>query len=608
MKPTVRRPNAALALVAASRRLLGSDAREERATGAMPWQIRSLNYADLLGEVWYASKFYERALRNLKLVVQTRTAPGAEWKTTTSGAASDLLAQLTDANGETSALLGMYGRHMFQAGEARLLGQVIDGERVWEMLSVVEIHVNEQGEYIRQRSPGSQRETIMPAPPEAFMPVEGGAVMFKLWQPSARFSEVPDAPMRAVLDICEELLLLTRSVRGEIRSRLAGNGLLGIPNELMLPFTEQGPRPDEDPEADGLTKALTDAAATAIQDEAAAAAMIPIILRGPGDLLNKIVHFTFAKPTSENEAKRTECIRRLALGLDMPPEILLGVMDANHWTAWQIDESSWKTHIQPVAQTLVENLTRSWLRPAMGATDANVRIWYDESEVVNHPDRSADYRNAFQDRVLSAASYRQAIGASDADAMSPEEQDRYAELAALAKRGSDSTAVPSSTTDTIKPAAGTSETPAPGGTPTSTSPETPPPSASRPPTPTASVSFDRILAAAEGAVWRSRELAGSRLRSKVERDRYAAVANLDLAHAVHTQGDLPKNTDALVAGGGAMYARMLSGWGIPEPIADQLVAACETHARDTLSLDTPLPLPDDVLSLVALGSLDGSPA
>jgi hypothetical protein len=37
-----------------------------------------------------------------------------------------------------------------------------------------------------------------------------------------------------------------------------------------------------------------------------------------------------------------ECIERIAIGLDMPPEILIGLQDANHWTAWQIDEQTWK--------------------------------------------------------------------------------------------------------------------------------------------------------------------------------------------------------------------------------------------------------------------------
>jgi hypothetical protein len=602
-KTIARRPNATLARVAATRRLLGVDARAEQTAGARAWQLRALNYADDLGEVWYASKFYERALRNLILKVQTRTGPGAEWKDATGTDANDLLGQLTDANGETSDLCGMFGRLIFLNGEARLFGQVDadTGDYLWEMLSVTEIRVNDDGQYLRKVSPGAQDVIINAADDDAFMPTIDGAVLFKLWQKSPRYSDVPDAPMRAVLDVCEELLLLTRSVRGEIRSRLAGNGILGIPSELVLPFTEEGPRPDEDAEADGITRALMQAAQTAISDESAAAAMIPIVLRGPADVISKLQHYSFAKPTSENEAKRNECIRRLALGLDMPPEVLLGVSDVNHWSAWQIDEAAWNVHIEPIARLLVESLTRAWLRPALGE-GANVRIWYDESNVVNHPDRSADFRSAFEDRVVSAASYRKAIGATEADAMSPEEQDRFAELAALAHRGSEATTTPSATTDTAAPAAGTQTVP-------STTPDAPPAAASRPPVQTASVNIDRLLAGAEVAAWRCRELAGSRLRSKVHRATYASVENVDLAVAVHKrapQGEL--DADSLVAGGGATFARALSAWGIDRSLAEQLVAAVETHARETLTADTPLPLPDDVIGLCAMSELDGSPA
>jgi hypothetical protein len=39
---------------------------------------------------------------------------------------------------------------------------------------------------------------------------------------------------------------------------------------------------------------------------------------------------------------RREAVERLAIGLDMPPEVLLGLGDSNHWSAWQVDEQTWK--------------------------------------------------------------------------------------------------------------------------------------------------------------------------------------------------------------------------------------------------------------------------
>ena len=45
---------------------------------------------------------------------------------------------------------------------------------------------------------------------------------------------------------------------------------------------------------------------------------------------------------------RSEAIRRLGLGMDMPPEVLQGSADSNHWAAWQADEAAIKRGAQRV--------------------------------------------------------------------------------------------------------------------------------------------------------------------------------------------------------------------------------------------------------------------
>lgn len=589
------------ALTAAAKRVTEADARQERNTALYGWQINSLMYAREIGEIWYASKFYERALRNLILIVQQKNAEGV-WEKSENPEALAYLDGLRDANGEQSGLLGMYGRQHFLTGEARLLGTIDKdtGEDVWEMLSVREIHVNDQGEYIRQRSPGVSPETIHRAAPNVYRPDGTGAVMFRLWSPSPEFSDVADSPMRGVQTLCDELLLLTRLVRGEIKSRLSNNGLMGIPSELQLPATQQGTRPDEDPGADTLMDRLTRAMETGVSDESSPSALIPLIIRGPAELLDKIVHFRFDKPMGENQAKRDELIKRLALSLDMPPEALLGIGDTNHWGAWQIDESSWKVHIQPIAQTLVENLTTAYLRPLM--QDATYRIWYDESEVVNHPDRSTDFKAAFDSYVISAEAYRTAIGAKDDMEMSPEEQDRFAQLRALEHRGTGASATPPDGSTEAAPAGPATGSPTvPASTPAQT-----PPAAPGPPSGPASVpAAQKSLAIAESVVWRCREVAGSRLRSKVDRASFSKVTNCDLAHAVRGETRQWDGTspDALVAGAGALFVRQLCASGMPVEIAEQIVTAAEAHARDTLFDAVPGELPDELIGLCTVGSL-----
>jgi hypothetical protein len=48
------------------------------------------------------------------------------------------------------------------------------------------------------------------------------AVAYRLWRRHPRYSMLADSTMQGVLDLCEELVLLTQAVRARARSRLAG--------------------------------------------------------------------------------------------------------------------------------------------------------------------------------------------------------------------------------------------------------------------------------------------------------------------------------------------------------------------------------------------------
>src|SRR3546814_12598118 len=57
---------------------------------------------------------------------------------------------------------------------------------------------------------------------------------------------------------------------------------------------------------------------------------------------------TFHTPFDEETRElREEAIRRLALGQDAPPELLLGVGNMNHWGAWLVQADTINTHVEP---------------------------------------------------------------------------------------------------------------------------------------------------------------------------------------------------------------------------------------------------------------------
>ncbi|RJL19348.1 hypothetical protein D5H75_40505 [Bailinhaonella thermotolerans] len=58
-------------------------------------------------------------------------------------------------------------------------------------------------------------------------------------------------------------------------------------------------------------------------------------------------------------------VRKLAIGLDLPPELLLGLGDSNHWSAWQIEESGVNVHVTPLLTLLCEAITSQVYRHAI---------------------------------------------------------------------------------------------------------------------------------------------------------------------------------------------------------------------------------------------------
>src|SRR5262249_42281198 len=143
---------------------------------------------------------------------------------------------------------------------------------------------------------------------------------------------------------------------------------------------------DENMLNDPFMSDLTESMTAPIGDEGTASAIVPLLVRANGDAIGQVKHLPLAKEdhaaTQRNE--RQECIERIALGIDMPPEVLLGVTDANHWTAWQIDEDSWKAHVEPVADDMVRDLTTAYMTPTLRAAGSanydRIVIGYDASD------------------------------------------------------------------------------------------------------------------------------------------------------------------------------------------------------------------------------------
>lgn len=605
------------ALTAAGQRVNQANADQLRRL-AQPWQARSLAYYDMVGAVKYAAQFYSRALSNLRIFPAYLNDDG-EWEETTDERAVAQLARIQDPGGGRSGLLGTYGRLMFLTGEALLLctRDPDSGLEQWEMLSSDELKI-QGGIYLRYKAPSLAAEELREPKQDDWRPLEDdrAAVAYRLWKRHPQFSSMPDSTMQGALDTCEELVLLTQAVRARVRSRLAGAGILLIDSKIV-PLPDE-PGVDDDPAADKFVDDLIATMTAPISDEGSPSAVVPLVLRldvpEGRSASDMIAHLTIADQSLmyPEVGMRREAIERLAVELDMPAEVLTGTADVNHWGAWQIDEQSWKSHLQPVARQLVDDLTASFYRPTLkqeGVTEWDrYAIRYDAADVINHPDRTKDAKDVYDRGELSGEGLREVCGFDEKYEPDEEERARFVGIkvrdGGLAWYG-----IPTlRSNSSLEPEPGEIEAAPPPGDTTEVV-KAPP----EPPDGTASLigtngdGAARIMGAAYLGMLRAREVAGNRLVSLAKRDNdlrelLRGVATGEVAHTlgadrVHKLGVVTERE--LVAPASPLIVDTIRMFGLPREVAAQIAAGIEEHTARTLYERTPRPLPSHFENYVA---------
>lgn len=393
------------------------------------WQAEGWYFLDTCGELAFAASWFANALSRVRLYIRT-DGPDGEGELD-EGTPVDALHGLTGGPSGTPILMAALGMHLFTPGECYLIGQTVgdppEDRDVWAVYSTDEVKQQGANSTKWQIDRGDGVKTIIDTSEDADRP----AVVIRIWRSHARMWVEATSPVRAVLPILRELEGLTKQVGASIDSRLAGAGLLLIPSEMTFgspptsPDTGEDPdatppeAPAADPENDPFMIALTEAMVTPIRDRGNASAVVPIVIRAPGALIGNAQHIKFSTPLDEKAAElRTECIRRLALGLDMPPEILLGTGDVNHWGAWQIDEAALKTHIEPACELITAALTTRYLFPVLeglGISTVGLSIGYDTSDLRLRPNRTEEAFQLFDRQAIDYAALLRETGFEEGD-------------------------------------------------------------------------------------------------------------------------------------------------------------------------------------------------
>jgi hypothetical protein len=207
--------------------------------------------------------------------------------------------------------------------------------------------------------------------------------------------------------------------------------------------------------------------------------------------------------------------------------------EANHWSAWQVEESTYKIFIEPLLDRISEAVTQYWFHPALTAMGVSnperyVLTW-DTTSIVARPDATEDQKWAFEQLLISEEAMANELGIAE-DQMPDEEERRRRFLerlvtispAILSEAGggvADELGL-----DTVANAARAAEEETRQAAEQRALPS------GREERPEPAAVPEGLVAAAEPIVLRALELAGGRLLTRENRSQFATVPK----HELHT--------------------------------------------------------------------------
>jgi hypothetical protein len=424
--------------------------KARRSASSSAWQAEAWEYYDAIGEIKYAFNLVASVVSRIRIFAAAIDDPSQSPIAVSNSnsidpqlaaAAERALNRLNSAYGGQPGLLKDAALNLAVAGECYLVqmpARFGSGDpESWDIRSVDEVMTDAKGGYnvIGRREQSSGGGSGMAG---RVTKLGNKAFVGRIWRSHPRYSDEADSSLRGLLDLCAELLLLNRTFRATARSRLNA-GALYLPDGLSVaaqadpnyPYdSEDGIGAGFTPEEaeDEFEEQLIDAMTTPIRDEESASAVVPLIIRGPAELGDKIKQFKFERSFDPALAQRADrVLERILQGLDVPKDVVTGLANVKYSNALQIDEALYKAHIEPLMLLIVDALTVMYLRPYLVATgyseaDVNrITIWYDPSAVSTRNDRAADADAGYDRMAVSSDTWRRAHGFSDQDAPTPTE-------------------------------------------------------------------------------------------------------------------------------------------------------------------------------------------
>jgi hypothetical protein len=401
------------------------------------WQSQAWQFWETVGELRAVSVWIGNVLSRARLIAGKREGRMIVPMTDATHPATEAMEALYGGPQGQEEMLRQYGIHDTVAGELYIVNTASDDR--WYSLAAGKV----------TQLPGGKLQADFGTEGGA-KPLKPADLVIRQWTPHPRDPSRADSPVRSNLTTLAQITGYDQHISAQIRSRLAGAGILFLSNEVSFPVPE-GVDPGAS-QAQIFMALLGEAMMTPIQDPSDPSALVPIVAMVPTESLGKNEHLKFWTDLDNAVVEMRDAgIKRLALGMDVPPEVLLGVADANHWNAWLSEESAVKAHLEPRLGNFAWGLSNQYLRPAIkGRIPASESLedYYvlaDTSSIRLRPNRSSEAIELYNLGELSGEALRRETGFQPEDSPDSTEFERW-----LLKRVSTGAVSPEQTAAALK--------------------------------------------------------------------------------------------------------------------------------------------------------------
>lgn len=357
--------------------------------GNTEWQTESWRLYDIIPEHWFLANRIGNSLAQARLYVAEVDENGEETGEATDERIRQLAAVPLGTGAQRDGCLRLSGVDLAAAGECWIVGEGAartpeKAEGSWFV--VTGSAFKREGGVVKVKRPRTHGGRYLQL-------VDGVDILIRCWREHPNDTDQADSYARSGIVPLREIELLTKREFAELDSRLTGAGVWLLPEGIDFPRGE-----DDAAGIQGFMSYMQRAAAASMRDQSTASAMVPIMATVPDGVLEhldklKPVNF-WSELSAEISPMKDKAIQRLANSAEIPAEVLTGIADSNHWTAWLISDEGIRW-IKGYLGLVADALTRGFLqlaipRVAPGADPKRFAFAFDTSTLAAKPNRLED--------------------------------------------------------------------------------------------------------------------------------------------------------------------------------------------------------------------------